>query len=142
MKYTQEDQLVSQLVKFSSDYGCQHCGKSFKGEPELLHCSHWKGRANKSTRYHPDNVFAHCMWCHSDLEQSPAKFDRWVIMTIGEERADEINRLSKRPMKIKDHHEKELRTHFRAELKRIQAENGNETQYWTAPDWYMMGVSL
>lgn len=140
IKFTEEDRLFSKLVKLRSDQSCQYCHTSFKHDLSQLHCSHWKGRANKSTRYHPDNAFAHCVMCHDKLGHSPALFDRWVATTIGPNKADSINALSKRPAKLRPTNYAEIRAHFRKEIKRLENISQGESREFTVPHWYMVGT--
>lgn len=55
------DRLFSQQIR-ERDKKCLH--PKHTGDHKMLQCSHYYGRANKSTRFDPDNCITLCWLCH------------------------------------------------------------------------------
>jgi hypothetical protein len=85
IKITSADRWFSLCVRERSDWHCERCGRR-KAIGPGLHCSHFYGRSARSTRYHADNAFAHCMGCHQHLGSHPELFREWVLEQLGEAR--------------------------------------------------------
>lgn len=113
IKRTKYDDIFSKLVRERADFQCEYCGKDYRNRPQGLHCSHLQGRRSKSTRWHPDNAFAHCYACHQYLGANPAEYSLWAQNELGEDRLWEIVRKSKAPMKIKAPEMEQLYSHMK-----------------------------
>ena len=89
MKRDKRDVVFSNLVRRRAGWKCERCGKAYvEGSAQGLDCSHFYGRRHRSTRWHPDNAFAHCRGCHQYLGSNPAIFAEWVKDQLGETRYD------------------------------------------------------
>lgn len=78
------DELFSLLVRGRVNFTCEYCGKFYpRGKTMGIECSHYIGRANKRTRFDPENAFAHCTKCHFFLGGNPHVFSRWTRETLG-----------------------------------------------------------
>lgn len=114
LKRDKHDIVFSQLVRERANYECDYCGRQFRHEPSKLHCSHFKSRRHKSTRYHPFNAF------------------------------DRVARLAGTSVKLKPWQMDELYQHMKIELKRIQALRASGLIgriEFTLPDWYQQGIT-
>lgn len=80
------DTWFSKCVRERANWACERCGSQFpEGQDRRgLHCSHFYGRGNWATRFHPDNAFAHCYGCHQYLGSHPTEFHRWAMEKMGE----------------------------------------------------------
>ena len=138
LKRDKLDAVISDLVRERADWTCECCGLEFpdrKGRG--LQASHYFGRANKSVRWHGDNVFAHCTACHFRLGSSPHEFSTWARGTLGETRYDDLVLRAKAPKKYTKADKEEMVAHYRAQLKAIRrrrAEKG-EIGYIDFVNW-------
>lgn len=116
------DKALADCVKAAVDYRCQRCRTVYGEKHRGLHASHYIGRGNWSTRFDPDNVFAHCYGCHRYLESQRPEFEAWVLAHLGDTRYEwligrsrdtDIGRQAKRE-------KKEIAQHFLRELSMIQ----------------------
>ncbi len=78
-KIDKRDNVFSLLVRERVNHTCESCGHYCgpKHENGQLDCSHIFGRANRATRWHPDNAVAQCRNCHSYFTDNPTMFTRW-----------------------------------------------------------------
>lgn len=98
IKITPADRWFSLCIRERADWRCERCGRLTPPDKRMgLHCSHWHGRSAWATRLHPLNAFAHCYGCHSFFEQRPVAFNDWVAERIGQDVADKLTALSKKP---------------------------------------------
>ncbi|WP_265524641.1 hypothetical protein [Providencia rustigianii] len=144
LKRDKLDIVFSQLVRERANYVCDYCGRQFRHEPSKLHCSHFKSRRHKSTRYHPFNAFAHCVGCHRKLGEDPHEFNAHAVITYSEMTIDRVARLAGTSVKLKPWQMDELYQHMKNELKRMQelrAEGFMGRIEFTLPDWYQQGVT-
>jgi hypothetical protein len=115
------DIIFSFLVRERSDWQCERCGKVFPERKGAgLHASHYWGRAGKSTRWLGDNVFSHCMGCHTWLGSKPHEFKAWAEKLLGETRYDELTLRANKPRKYTKADRKEMKVHFTAQLEYIK----------------------
>lgn len=116
------DDLFSKLVRERAGWKCESCGKYYEeGNRNGLHCSHYFGRRYRGTRWHPDNAWSHCYGCHAKFEGDPYMFTKWVTERIGCGLVEILRERAYAITKIKPQDKKAMATHFRAELKRLQA---------------------
>ncbi len=98
VKKPDPDYWFSQCVRERADWKCQSCGKKYAPWVGIngwlanpgLHCSHYIGRANYSTRFDPENADAHCYFCHKNFEGNPHKFQEWKREQMGAYRYDAL----------------------------------------------------
>jgi hypothetical protein len=123
IKVTVADSAFSKCVRERSGWACEFCSREFpEGHRAGLHCSHYFGRRNASTRHEPLNGFSLCFRCHLHLGANPHEHSEWVRGMLGPiaynvlcEKRQQILRKNERPT------DKELAAHFRSELKRMEA---------------------
>jgi hypothetical protein len=122
IKVSVADSAFSKCVRERANWSCEKCGKGFpEGSRQGLHCSHYFGRRNASTRHEPINGFALCVGCHGYLGEHPHEHCEWVKSRLGPiaynvlvEKRQQILRKSERAT------DRELAKHFRGELARMQ----------------------
>lgn len=84
IKITSLDALFSKYIRWIRDKGiCQRCLKAYKPPSSALHCSHFWGRARKSTRFDPDNVAALCYGCHMHFTANPVEHRDFFFKRLG-----------------------------------------------------------
>lgn len=126
------DAVFSDCIRERANYTCQRCQKYYpEGNRRGLDCAHIYGRAAKVTRWHPDNAVCLCRGCHQYFTSHPCEFDAWVRRQLGETRYDMLReRFNNKGQRIKYHdwHKKEMREHYREELKKMRDQRmGGET---------------
>ncbi|AUM54083.1 hypothetical protein FDQ87_02385 [Salmonella enterica] len=145
LKRDKFDDVFSQLVRERTDWICDYCGRTFHHERQKLHCSHFKSRRHKATRYHPYNAFAHCIGCHRKLEEDPYEFTAHAEIVYGEMTIERVARLACIPVRLNPWQMDELYQHMKSELKRLQelrAHGVTGRIDFTLPDWYQDGIQL
>lgn len=143
LKRDKFDDVFSQLVRERTNWECDYCGRTFHHEHAKLHCSHFKSRRHKSTRYHPYNAFAHCIGCHRKLEEDPYEFTAHAEIVYGEMTIERVARLACVPLRLNDDLKAELYQHMKSELKRLrELRAGGEVGRieFTLPEWYQEGI--
>ena len=121
MKIWPADKWFSLCVRERADWRCEVCFKQYGQGMSGLECSHYCGRANKSTRWDPDNCWAHCTSCHFRLGGHPAEFYRWVVREIGSEAEQKIYEKSKTVLRVSKKDRDLIAAHYKAELERMRA---------------------
>ena len=131
MKRDATDAAFSDCIRERVNWTCERCGKYYpEGQRRGLDCSHFYGRRHHSTRWHPDNAFAHCRGCHQYLGSNPAIFAKWVLDQLGDTRYDWLMQRHNQIAKYSKKEKKEIAQHYKQELKRIQELRKNgETGY-------------
>lgn len=79
------DVVMSNLVRCSTNYTCENCGKYYP--PELrrgIHCSHYWGRAIKQLRFSELNTSALCYGCHMKFTADPWLHTEFMRKRIGQ----------------------------------------------------------
>lgn len=109
IKITPADKAFSLCIRERSNWTCDRCDTFYpEGKRMALHCSHYHGRGKYSTRFDPNNCWAHCFGCHRYLSAHPAEFTAWALEKLGDglfeivcERAQDmkLGRLAKREAK-------------------------------------------
>ena len=79
------DAVVSDLVRYRDCWVCQHCGKSFVPPNAGYHCSHFKSRAHKGTRWDLKNLDGLCWGCHKYFGSHLTEYREWKVARIGEQ---------------------------------------------------------
>jgi hypothetical protein len=78
-----------------------------------LHCSHYYGRGNWSTRFEPDNCVSLCYGCHRYLGSHPAEHSDFINNRLKPKRFKRLKELYNKKVKRRDY----LNDHFYNELK-------------------------
>jgi hypothetical protein len=86
MKTNQADKWFSKCARLRTSYFCEYCHKQYDSTSSGLHASHYFGRRSYAVRYDPDNIFAHCYYCHNFLGSNPDIFREWAHSILGEGR--------------------------------------------------------
>lgn len=121
LKRDKLDAVISDLVRERANWTCEHCETEYSHERRQgLHASHLWGRANRSTRWHPDNLFAHCFGCHQRLGGNPVLFHDWARRTLGDVRFDELRLRANRAIKYTKADKEEMYQHYKKELERLK----------------------
>ena len=84
------DRWSSIAVRESRDWLCDNCGKCLPPPDSTLQCSHFYSRKHNSTRFYPDNLFAHCAPCHAWLESRRPDFTEHYIGVYGREKYEAL----------------------------------------------------
>ena len=117
MKRSKLDIVFSKLVRLRNEFTCERCNKVFpEGHRQGLDCSHFYGRRHRSTRWHPDNAFAHCRGCHQYLGSNPAIFDKFGRDTLGDTRYDWLLRRHNQVVKYTKADLEDMYIHYKAQL--------------------------
>jgi 5-methylcytosine-specific restriction endonuclease McrA len=112
------DKVFSEYVRKLSKGYCAKCG-GYRGW-QRLQCSHFVGRARKSTRWDEENVVALCFYCHQHFTAYPYEHVKWFTKRIGEDRLDALIARSRIPTKID---KEELLTHYKNKLQELDDES-------------------
>lgn len=107
-----------------TDWTCDYCGRTFHHERQKLHCSHFKSRRHKATRYHPYNAFAHCVGCHRKLEEDPYEFTAHAEIVYGEMTIERVARLACIPVRLKTWQMDELYQHMEERTEAVTGAKG------------------
>ena len=83
VKATKWDKVFSKYIRARDNWTCQRCGKSHPQNSQGLHCSHYVGRGNYSTRFDEDNCEALCYGCHRHLGSNPSQHRSHKIEKLG-----------------------------------------------------------
>lgn len=144
LKRDKHDAVFSELVRERTNWQCDYCGNYFHHNHGNLHCSHFKSRRHKATRYHPFNAFAHCAGCHRKLGEDPYEFTMHANITYGEMTIDRVAHLAAVPIRLKPWQMDDIYQHMKAELKRLRElrARGNIWRIeFTLPHWYQEGIT-
>jgi hypothetical protein len=115
------DRIYSNCIRESYNWTCQVCG--YQGQGAEISCAHFIGRRANVVRFYPDNTLAICEvnGCHKKIDSDPAfKVQIW-LKVIGQLRLDELrDRFNHMQVSYRSLDKKEMRAHYRRELKKIQ----------------------
>jgi hypothetical protein len=122
IRVTVADAVFSKAVRAANDWSCRSCGRYFpEGSRAGLHCSHFFGRRNASTRHEPLNAFALCAGCHMRFGEHPHEHCEFVKEQLGPIAyavlAEKRQQILRKVDRLSD---KEIAKHYRAELARIE----------------------
>jgi hypothetical protein len=125
------DYWFSLCVRERAGWNCERCAKHYEpwmganGEPANpgLHCSHYVGRSNYSTRFEPMDVDAHCYACHAFFEGNPHDFKEWKLEKLGQEKYDILIEKARNVMigKQARKEKQEIADHFKQEFRKMQS---------------------
>ena len=80
------DTLFSKFIRLraiKAVHGCERC-LTWKVDYKGLQCSHFHGRAQKSTRWDEDNGAGLCFGCHQYLGSHPLEHTEWFKERLGD----------------------------------------------------------
>ena len=101
-KIDKADSLFSKWIRRRDNNTCQRCKRKFLDGEAGLHCSHFYGRVNESTRFEPDNCVAICYGCHKYFDETDREAYRdFKLKQLGEKRFNSL-RVQKSTYKRKD----------------------------------------
>ena len=122
IKIISADKWFSWCVRERAHWTCERCGKEYTPPTTALHCSHFIGRGNWSTRFEQLNGFAHCYGCHLVFEGDPYLFNEWTKDQLGADVFDILIEKKEDPMigKQMRHEVKEIAKHYLGELNRMK----------------------
>lgn len=104
------DSEFSRFIRSRDEFTCQRCDKVYLPNAMGLHNSHFIGRANRATRWDPENCDAMCNGCHQYLEtHKPTYYRDWKRNQLGEERFRALELRSREVKKWTIHELQELR---------------------------------
>lgn len=133
IKITPADSWFSKCVRQRANWCCENCGKQYDQSSTGLHCSHFHGRANWATRFHPDNARALCFGCHAYMGGNPYEHNKWFLEQIGEGMYQILLEMKRDTGLAKMYRQTkgkgELAKHFKSQFEAMQ--NGaNEIEAW------------
>lgn len=127
-KINTADKHFSLCVRLRSDWNCDACEKNFAHEKHRLQCSHFITAARWTIRYHPLNVFAHCVGCHQKLGGgrwgggNVAEFARHYDIMYGSDNREVMRIMSHRTFYDSKKYYKDICTYFLKTSQWMQAE--------------------
>ena len=87
MKIDKADQAFSAYIRERDNWTCQRCKTKYEPGSQGLHCSHFFGRRNESTRFEPLNCTAICFGCHKHFDETNRMdYMRFKMEQLGEEK--------------------------------------------------------
>ena len=121
IKISKQDKVFSQCIRERANWTCERCGKYYpEGNRQGLDASHLFGRRHSSTRWNPDNVFAHCRGCHQYLGSNPPIFTAWARDKLGDVRYDWLMERHNQTVKYTKADKEEMYQHYKAQLAYMQ----------------------
>ena len=94
------DREFSVFIRSRDNWTCQRCGRDFWNSRDYLHTSHFVGRANKATRFDPDNCDALCWECHEEFHAHPEAHKAWKLFRLGPERFEALQVRKRQVVKV------------------------------------------
>lgn len=125
IKRTPADAAFSDCIRERANWTCELCGRYYpEGSRMGLHCSHFIGRRNTSTRWEPMNAMALCYGCHSKVGGDPHHHTEIFQERLGD--LYEILLEKKRMIVPKcDRDLRAIAKHFRLQLQEMQKKRAN-----------------
>lgn len=90
IKISALDKKFSFYIRSRDEWKCQRCFKQYVHPTSGLHCSHFYGRARKSTRFDEKNCMSICHGCHSHLTANPELHRQFMLKKIGQKEYDAL----------------------------------------------------
>ena len=123
IKITPADKWFSLCVRERAEWTCERCGKHYTPPTMALHCSHYEGRGNWSTRFEPLNAMALCYGCHSLIGSRAKKHRDLYVKVFGASADDIVNEMSNDIQRGKEYHRTkgkgEIAKHYQSEYERM-----------------------
>jgi hypothetical protein len=122
IKVTPLDQKFSKLVRSLAGWKCERCGRQFaQSHARGLECSHYFGRAIKSTRFCLDNCDSLCTGCHAYFHSFPHEYYTFKVRKLGEERYKALVERFNTPVKFNNAFKQDVREWMKRKLDEIAA---------------------
>lgn len=123
IKISKLDKEFSDYIRMRDKWTCTHCGKfcGERGRIAKIDCSHFWGRANKSTRWDAENADAHCFVCHQKLGANPELFREWKLNQLGEEKYKALMQRANSIKKWTNKELEELYEYYKKENRNMQS---------------------
>jgi hypothetical protein len=99
-KTSTADNKFRNSVKERDNWICARCGKDFKDNKKMYHCSHFWGETRSSTRFNYDNCIGLCYICHYGDKVNGWEFNKqgeyrdFMIKKLGEKKFNELTKLA------------------------------------------------
>ena len=123
------DIIFSTCIRERSDWTCERCDKQYpEGHRGGLECSHYWGRAIKSTRWNADNCFALCTGCHALFTGRPEEHVRWVLAQLGDGLVEILRDKQRELYKGWKRDLKDIRNHYKAEFTTMEVKRADGVQ--------------
>ena len=122
---TPADAAFSKCVRERAEWYCERCGTHYEHKPQGLHCSHYMGRGNWSTRFHPANGLALCYGCHQYVSSRPNEHSDLMWKLRGIVVVDALRELANKPARGLRKQVAAIAKHYRNELKAMQAKRAD-----------------
>ena len=90
IKISKLDSAFSNYIRTRDNWQCQRCFTHYASPTSALHCSHFWGRARKSTRFDSKNCIALCHGCHSFFTANPELHRQFYLKRIGQKEYDAL----------------------------------------------------
>lgn len=136
MKIWPADKWFSLCIRERSNWTCEVCGTGYPPNSRGLECSHYVGRANKATRWDPDNCWSKCTKCHFRLGGNPAEFTRWVQSKIGIEAEEALYRKGNTVLHLTKRDRDGIAAHYKTEYEKMRRlRDDGETGRIEFQDW-------
>jgi len=97
IKITSADRYFSMCVRQRANWSCERCHVGYTPPTQALHCSHYFGRGNWSTRFDPLNAAALCFGCHQYLGAHPHEHNAFFAARIGVDELDRLRGIASKP---------------------------------------------
>jgi predicted restriction endonuclease len=110
------DIWFSKCVRHRDQHRCQYCFN------EGTDCAHIYSRARKSTRWSMDNAVCLCRHHHQWFGSNPVAFTDWLTQLYGEGHMNILREKANALMKTDRTLRKEISDHYRAELRKAEAD--------------------
>lgn len=131
IKTTPADKWFSLCVRCRTNWTCEYKAMHFPDPSgrKGLHCSHFYGRGNWSTRFDPMNAFAHSYGSHQLLGSNAKLFAGWALEKMGKMEFDslvcrsldtKIGREYRKANKLKEGRTTALAAHFKREYEKME----------------------
>ena len=116
------DTAISNYVRSKAKFTCERCKKAYNPNVKYglsgLHCSHYMGRTNKSTRFELENLDCFCNGCHSYFEdRKQTAYRDWKIEKHGLHTVERLEWDSRQTRKWKDYELIDLIKKYKDEVK-------------------------
>lgn len=118
MKILACDTQFSLAVRARDNYTCQRCGKVGRVE-----CSHVYSRRHRTIRWDMMNAKALCNGCHTVWHSNPIDSFIWFESKYGIDHVEILREKMNHKIKVPKSEEKEIAAHYRAELKKLDADS-------------------
>ena len=118
MKLDELDILFSKFIRMRAVKRCGGCEKCLTPHKwQDLQCSHFFGRADKSTRWDEANGKGTCGGCHLYLDSHPLYHVQWMEQFLGEK---EFELLQSRNRQMGKPDKKMLTLYYQQEIKKLE----------------------